>query len=150
VKTIRWRECDCDGLPCINFQPRNRLALSRACKGSRPLKAWIPTIEENERGRSRGGLIDILRSISCVTLSTGPDLMQPPSESTVEAGSDARAASHWTWDHSLATWRTAHLLHDSPETLWAYFVTAAPRSMSANTGSPKVDASRSSRRRGGG
>jgi hypothetical protein len=32
------------------------------------------------------------------------------------------------WGHSLVTWRTAHLLHVSPDTFWACFVAAAPLS----------------------
>ncbi|KAF7508883.1 hypothetical protein GJ744_008592 [Endocarpon pusillum] len=32
------------------------------------------------------------------------------------------------WGHSRVTWRTAHLLHVSPDTFWACFVAAAPLS----------------------
>jgi hypothetical protein len=54
--------------------------------------------------------------------------MQPPSEPTVEAGSNVRVASNWTWGHSRVAWRTARLLHVSPDTFWACFVAAAPLS----------------------
>ncbi|KAF7502844.1 hypothetical protein GJ744_004999 [Endocarpon pusillum] len=54
--------------------------------------------------------------------------MQPPSESTVEADFNVRAASHWTQEHSRWTWRAAHLLHVPPDTFWACFIAAAPLS----------------------